>query len=147
MDLKLSIPLDDDGFIELECDFCKNRFMLHEKDYSNDSNLHFFCPICGLPNDINTFFCPEVLEVAEQMAADYIMKELEHAFKPLGKTHRKNGIHFSIKTPKREPIKELYTAVEEYSIQHKECCNLDVKVSELDIEIGTYCPICGRTAL
>lgn len=26
--LEISIPLDKDGFVEMECDFCKNRFML-----------------------------------------------------------------------------------------------------------------------
>ena len=29
--LQISIPLDKDQFIEMECDFCKNRFMLHQE--------------------------------------------------------------------------------------------------------------------
>ena len=27
---EVSIPLDKDCFIEMECDFCKNYFMLHK---------------------------------------------------------------------------------------------------------------------
>ena len=26
---EIGIPVDKDGFLEMECDFCKNRFMLH----------------------------------------------------------------------------------------------------------------------
>ena len=70
--MEISVPLDKENFIELECDFCKNRFMLHQDVYESDDNINFFCPICGLPNKINTFFVPEVLEKAQQMAMNYI---------------------------------------------------------------------------
>lgn len=47
---EIGIPVDIDGFLEMECDFCKNRFMLHKDVYGDEKNLYFFCPICGLPN-------------------------------------------------------------------------------------------------
>ena len=75
--MKISVPLDKDCFIEMECDFCKNRFMLHQDVYESEDNINFFCPICGLPNKINTFFVPEVLEKAQQMAMNYMLEELE----------------------------------------------------------------------
>ena len=53
--MKISVPLDKDCFIEMECDFCKNRFMLHRDVYESEENISFFCPICGLPNKINTY--------------------------------------------------------------------------------------------
>lgn len=31
--------------------------MLHQDVYESDDNINFFCPICGLPNKINTFLC------------------------------------------------------------------------------------------
>lgn len=40
--LEISIPLDEDGFIEMECDFCKNRFMLHKDVYESEDNINFF---------------------------------------------------------------------------------------------------------
>lgn len=46
--MEISVPLDKENFIELECDFCKNRFMLHQDVYESDDNINFFCPICGL---------------------------------------------------------------------------------------------------
>ena len=48
----LSIPLDEDGFLEMECDYCKERFMLSKETFEGEDNLDFFCPICGLPNII-----------------------------------------------------------------------------------------------
>ena len=51
--MEISVPLDKENFIELECDFCKNRFMLHQDVYESDDNINFFSPICGLPNKIN----------------------------------------------------------------------------------------------
>ena len=32
--MEISIPLDEDGFLEMECDFCKSRFMLKKDVYS-----------------------------------------------------------------------------------------------------------------
>ena len=32
----LSIPLDEDGFLEMECDYCKGRFMLTKETFEDD---------------------------------------------------------------------------------------------------------------
>ena len=34
--MEISVPLDKDCFIEMECDFCKNRFMLHKDVYEKE---------------------------------------------------------------------------------------------------------------
>lgn len=145
LSLEISIPLDQDGFIEMECDYCKNRFMLHRDVYESEDNINFFCPICGLPNRINTFFVPEVLEKAQQMALNYMLEELD---KTLGKSIKqinKSGfIKMSMKNPKKEVEKELYTPSVDYVKCIKKCCNIDLKIKNVDKETGTYCPICGR---
>ncbi|BCJ93601.1 hypothetical protein acsn021_11700 [Anaerocolumna cellulosilytica] len=146
--LEVSIPLDEDSFLEMECDFCKNRFMLHKDVFEDEDNLHFFCPICGLPNQINTFYCPEVLEKVEQKALNYMYDEIERKIGGSIRKINKSGlIKMSMKRPKREPEKELYKPAYDYNRVHQECCNIDVKVQDLDNEIGIYCPICGGTNL
>ncbi len=148
MDFNIEIPLDDDGFIEMECDYCKNRFMLHQSVYSDEENLHFFCPICGLPNDINTFYCSEVLEAVQRKTMNYINEEIQRKFEPTIKRLNKNRlIKLSLDTPKRIPEKELYRPINEYAIYHQHCCDIDVKTLEFDNQIGIYCPICGGTTL
>ena len=59
---ELSIPLDKDSFIELECDYCRNRFMITGEEFQNGDFMHMFCPICGLPNQLNTFYTLEVID-------------------------------------------------------------------------------------
>lgn len=141
---EIGIPLDDDGFLEMECDFCKNRFMLHKDVYSNEEFLNFFCPICGLPNATNTFFCPEVLDKAQQMAANYAMEQinamLDKSFKGLNKS---KFIKVTTKKSKPEPEKELYEPTQIYETVKLECCDLYVKTQNFDKEIGFYCPVCG----
>ena len=145
LSLEMSIPLDEDYFIEMECDFCKNRFMLHQEVYESENNINFFCPVCGLPNKTNTFFVPEVLEKAQQIAMNYMLEEID---KTLGKSIKqinKSGfVKMSMKKPKKEVEKELYTPSISYTRCVKKCCNIDVKVKNIDKETGTYCPICGR---
>ena len=146
--LQISIPLDEDGFIEMECDFCRNRFMLRKDVYESEENIHFFCPICGLPNKINTFFCPEVLEKAEREALNYMYKAIDRQLGgTLRKINRSGFIKMTMKKPPMEPEKELYTPAVDYEVVHQKCCGIDVKVQDLDKEIGIYCPICGGTEL
>ena len=146
--ISLSIPLDDDGFIEMECDYCKNRFMLHQDVFLDISNLHLFCPICGLPNNINTFYCPEVLEAAQQKAMNYMINEMQRKLGSSIKRLNVSGlIKMSLDVPKQVPEKELYTPVNEYFLFHHHCCGVDVKALEFDVQIGLYCPICGGSEL
>lgn len=146
--ISLSIPLDDDGFIEMECDYCKNRFMLHQDVFLDISNLHFFCPICGLPNDINTFYCPEVLEAAYRKAQNFMNEIIQRQLASTIKNFNKNGfISLSLDTPQRVPEKDLYKPINDYIIFHHHCCGVDVKALEFDVQIGLYCPICGGSEL
>lgn len=143
--MEISVPLDKDGFIEMECDFCKSRFMLHKDVYENENNINFFCPICGLPNKINTFFLPEVLEKAQQMARNYALDKIEQTLGKSIKQINKSGfVKMSMKSPKREAEKELYTPSADYIKCAKNCCSIDIKVTNIDKETGTYCPVCGR---
>lgn len=145
---EIRIPIDEDGFLEMECDFCRNRFMLHADTFHDESYLHFFCPICGFPNETNTFYCTEVLEKVEQIALNYMHSEMERTIGKSIKKINKNGFFkMSINIPKAEPEKELYQPVSEYETVQLECCNSSVKVQYFDKEIGIYCPLCGGTKL
>lgn len=143
---EVSIPLDSDGFIEMECDYCKNRFMLYYQVYESEDNINFFCPICGLPNRTNTFFVPEVLEKARQVALNYMSDEINRTLGKSLKQFNKNGlVKMTMKMPKREIEKELYAPSEDYVQCEKACCGLKVKVKNIDKETGIYCPVCGRS--
>ena len=144
MDLAVRIPLDGDGFLEMECDYCKNRFLLHHTIFEDDTFIHFFCPVCGMPGETSSVFCEEVIEAAEQIAMNYAMDEIQRQLGPTIRDINRSGfLKMEMKIPKREPVKELYAPVKDYRCIHKECCGIDVKVDDFDAEVGTYCPICG----
>lgn len=145
---EIGIPVDEDGFLEMECDFCKNRFMLHTDTFQDESYLHFFCPVCGLPNGTDTFYCTEVLEKMEQVAMNYMYAELERTLGKSIKKFNKNGfVKMTMDIPKSEPEKELYQPVNEYETIELNCCDSSVKVQYFDKEIGIYCPLCGEAKL
>ena len=148
LSFSLSIPLDKDGFLEMECDYCKGRFMLSKKTFDDDNNLDFFCPICGLPNKMDTFYCPEVLEIARQVATNYAMDEIYKQFSKTFKGFNKNGlVKMSMKKPKHVSVSELYTPINDYKMLHLDCCDINIKATSFDDSIGVYCPICGGTRL
>ena len=141
---EIGIPVDPDGFVELECDYCKNRFMLHSDVYKNEEYLHFFCPICGLPNQINTFLCPEVLEKFQTIAYNYALEEMNRILSPaIKRINKSKFIRISTNLPRREPDKQLYLPTNVYELVRLNCCILHVKVQNFDKEVGIYCPICG----
>lgn len=141
---EITIPLDEDGFIELECDYCKTRFMLHKDVYESEDNLFFFCPICGIPNKTNTFFTTEVLEKAQQMATNYMLDALDKMLtKSMKQINRSGFIKMSVKKTERAQERELYAPLDAYVKCRKVCCGIDIKVKNIDKETGTYCPICG----
>lgn len=59
---ELGTPAAEEGFLEIACVLCKNSFMLHVDTVQDESNLHFCCPLCGIFNSTNTFYCMEVLK-------------------------------------------------------------------------------------
>ncbi|WP_146767241.1 hypothetical protein [Paenibacillus sp. YN15] len=142
--LEMSIPVDKDGFIELECDYCKNRFMITGEEFKNGDFVHMFCPICGLPNRMNTFFTPEVIEksreLAKQWAFDYLQKTLGPSIKSLNKS---KFLKMDLKMPKANPNFQLYEPSNCYLKVKLKCCDFEVKIREIDRQIGAYCPKCG----
>ncbi len=148
MELSVSIPVDEDGFIEMECDYCKSRFMLHKSVYSDDANLFFFCPICGLANDISAFYCSEVLEALRRKTIDYAKKQTRRILEPALKKINRNGmIKATLKMSQTGPDKELFVPINEYVRSRLDCCYVDIKARAFDIQIGVYCPICGASNL
>ena len=72
-----------------------------------EDNINFFCPICGLPNKINTFFVPEVLKKVQQKAMNYMLEELEQTLgKSIKKINKSGFIKMSMKSSKKEAEKE-----------------------------------------
>lgn len=46
--MAISIPLDEDGFLLLQCPFCRGFFKVRSEDYEADDVEELWCPLCGL---------------------------------------------------------------------------------------------------
>ena len=64
--MEISIPCDEDGFVELQCHLCGEHFKLLAKDINDESNIDIWCPYCGLNGQS---YAPEdVKNIALKMA-------------------------------------------------------------------------------
>ena len=141
---ELSIPADDEGYIAFECPYCGIRFKLEVEEFKASSIIDLYCPVCGLVNQINSFYTREVIVKAEEIAMNYAIDMINKMLKDLERGTRNNKfIKFKSNRIKKEYGKELYENVDELEITELNCCSKTVKVRLLDRYIGIYCPYCG----
>ena len=50
-ELSISIPLDENGFMLMQCPSCRGSFKVRSEDYEADDVEELWCPLCGLKND------------------------------------------------------------------------------------------------
>ena len=69
----ISIPSDSDGFVLLQCSLCGEFFKMTPTDFEDDSQLHIWCPNCGLNPD--SLITEEVFDIAMKIAiSNYLLK-------------------------------------------------------------------------
>lgn len=140
--ISFSIPLDDEGFVTLQCPFCDCQFKIIGRDINDDSLYELFCPICGLVSEPSNFLSDNAIEKAMRIAENQVFELLNNFQKNLKKSF-KNNKFIKIKTGPELKMNSPKTIVksdnmETYSIP---CCERLVKVSLIDDTL--YCPFCG----
>lgn len=144
INLKISIPADDEGYVSFECPFCGERFKLKVDEFKEMDNTNLFCPMCGLTNEISNFYSKDVVEKAMEIAEQYAMDLINKMFKDLERSTRGNSfMKVKAKEIKTESTKVLYENDDELVIEKEKCCERNVKIRILDKFIGVYCPYCG----
>ena len=128
---EIEVPLDVDGFADLQCPHCSERFRLRPDDYSSDEIPHIFCPSCGLPQDIH--YSNEIMDYAEPIAAAEVEKSLARELGKFGHTT------FRSRQTDEPPVPTDAT------LQDREfsCCGRHAKLNPLTAFVDPYCPYCG----
>jgi len=141
--LDFSIPSDNEGYVTLECPYCKNRFKLEVTEIEKDDVNNLYCPYCGLLNEVNKFLPEEVIEQATIIASNYF-KQLLNGYLDNVKNTFKNSNIISVKTQNfnLEHEKELFEISDNFENIDFYCCNRKAKVNVIE-KLGTYCPYCG----
>ncbi|WP_200938273.1 hypothetical protein [Aeromicrobium sp. Root472D3] len=82
IEVSVQIPQDADGFIRRECPHCEQQFKWHDGP-ANEVAENFgaaetyYCPLCGEPAGLDSWYTTEQLEVAQQMAMPHVMGIVE----------------------------------------------------------------------
>ena len=61
----ISIPSDEDGFVQLKCPSCSEKFMLQIDDIENGEFIDIWCPNCGLKHE--NYLDDDIEQLAESI--------------------------------------------------------------------------------
>ena len=144
--IPVSIPLDSAGFLRRECPTCEQQFkwFSHEEgDADAEAVDQYFCPLCGVPSGVDTWWTPAQLEYAHGAAGpaldQHVSDMLADTFKGIKGFEFKPNANFSLEIPTPEPLHEPDDMV----IVEPPCHpNEPIKVPEAAAE-RLHCLVCG----
>lgn len=145
--VSVSIPLDSDGFLRRECPTCEEEFKWFSHD-EDDPSLElveqYFCPLCGQPGGVDSWWTPQQLEYVQAAAAPnieaFIDDSISDALKGFTNVSvtKDGGVDFDAEPP--EPLVEP----DDLTIVEPPCHPQEpVKVPESYLTKEIHCLICG----
>lgn len=81
-EVSISISLDEDDFLLLQCPSCRGFFKVRSEDYEADDVVELWCPLCGLKN--NSFWTDEVIELAKAKALNQFLGDFAKEISSIG---------------------------------------------------------------
>lgn len=143
---EFKIEGDSEGFVTFECPFCGSEFKLQAGEFQDEDNQfhELFCPYCGLPNEINTFYTREVMKVAETIARNYMFEQLNKSFGKMSRNMKQSRfIKMEFKPLKKVNVKELKDKDTVEEIFKCDICDNRMKVLYCAGVSKVFCPYCG----
>ncbi|MBQ7352200.1 MAG: hypothetical protein IJW59_05030 [Clostridia bacterium] len=134
------IPVDEEGYIELQCQHCNSRFRMHREIWEEGTNDKLFCPSCGIPSKIQSFLTKEVVDNYQTQVSNYINNTIEQLFSGFKNT---KYIKFNHKPIKNKQEHQILFIEKDVYLSRCSTCGQIVKIKEIDKIAGFYCPICG----
>lgn len=140
--MTISIPTDDEGYILLKCEHCGIFFKLMSSDIQDDGVLNIYCPSCGLISD--NYNTDDVEELASKMAGNLVNDMIFDMFKDLERHSKNSVVKFKTgKRPRHESEEPIHSGIEALEISMFPCCGRTAKIKPLLKMTGAYCPFCG----
>ncbi|WP_138224530.1 hypothetical protein [Paenibacillus algicola] len=140
----ISKQSDIDGFNSFRCSLCGDEFKLDTNEVQEDDVLEIFCPSCGIPSPISSFYTDDITEHAQRIAMNEAIKSIDDMFRGLERKYRNNK-YITLKAGR--PI-ETTTPLPLYEQDNLEqvqflCCSKNAKLSLVAKTVNPYCPYCG----
>lgn len=142
INMTISIPTDDEGYLLLKCGHCSTFFKVTPYDLKDDRILFIFCPSCGLVSD--NYFTDDVLKLARTMGENKAMDMAYDKLKDLERSSRNGMFRIKLKSHRhRENEDPIRSGIEALEVCMFPCCARSVKIKPLLKITGAYCPFCG----
>lgn len=147
INIPVSLPLDQDGFLRRECPTCEQQFKWYaheEGDFDAEIVNQHFCPMCGAPSGVDTWWTPAQLEFAQGAAGPVLDEAVQDliadAFKGIKRMDFKPDRNFSLDIATPAPL----TEPDDMVIVEPPCHpNEPVKVPDTATE-RVHCLVCGN---
>jgi hypothetical protein len=149
MDLSVTMPLDSDGFLRRECPNCEEQFKWHhgpanEEAESMPSPPAYYCPLCGMPADMDSWWTKEQLDYATGTAMPAVMREVERELKDTFKSTRNSLLRFEVKGSDHAEVPAALTELDDMQIVASPCHSHEpIKVPD-DLPGPFHCLVCGQ---
>ena len=144
---------DDEGFIILECPYCKSEFKLSADDLQANGDIYFeiFCPYCGLSKEIKNFYTREIKSKttrAKREKNKNIIKEQDK--KPSDNNIRlssSKSLDLSFSSMEKEIDKNQNKDFYQIKMDNKKLENVNIdRLKDKDLkEISYKCSICNSS--
>lgn len=145
MSFRISIPLDDHGYLGRECPDCEQLFRILGDDYEAlPDDVRLWCVYCGNVDDPTEFVTSQQMERALRVAGDVgvqmVGEALDEAFGSLAGRHQHGLLRITYRSQPFFPD-PLPGITEEEMIRERSCgsCGLHYAV----FGEHRFCPVCG----
>lgn len=150
MDIQLTLPLDHDGFLRRECPHCVCQFKWHHGPANEEAEeqpvpASYYCPLCGQPAGMDSWWTQEQLEYAQGTIVPAAMREigqgLQDTFKGASSKHVRFDLKGNVDTPN---VPASLTEPDDMVIVTSPCHSYEpVKVAE-NTSGPYHCLVCGQ---
>lgn len=114
MDMRVEMPLDDDGYVDRECPACRKPFRCLIEWSSDTPTLGadldvFHCPYCGMAAEADQWWTPEQVEYLRSSAITALMPEIEGQLRDLANSISQTGyLSAEFKAPQIGPARPIF---------------------------------------
>jgi hypothetical protein len=147
MEMSVSVPLDEDGFLRRECPTCEREFKwLLSENGDPPSAAGYYCPYCGIQAQPDTWFTKAQLDFVHNKVAREVTGPTMHQFtRGLGSIAKSSGglIRAELKGGGKPPEADPLTEQNDMRRVDFVCHPVEpLKVLD-DWSAPVYCLICG----
>jgi hypothetical protein len=153
VELSMSLPLDDDGFLRRECPTCSREFKWLSSsgedaaENGGDSAVldGYFCPYCGVQAPLDAWWTKPQLERMNAVVYDEVVGPELEKFKKSVSGMGSGFIKASVKISRPDPVPELREELNDMR-RIDFVCHPDEPVKVLEAWTDeVYCLICGTS--